>query len=111
MRRRSIKALKCRKRLSLLLLVALLCPSLAWTAPSKQYVNPGTAVTCCDRGWTHLLALQNLGTLAGKYGDRHDKTAGAQPAQWGWSCSFTLVGTKVPGAALEVWVSWSDGTN
>jgi hypothetical protein len=55
--------------------------------------------------------LQNVGTLAGKYGDRHDKGAGAQPAQWGWTCSFTLVGTKVPGAALEVWVSWSDGTN
>src|SRR4030095_6414518 len=39
------------------------------------------------------------------------KGAGSQPAQWGWTCSFTLSGTKIPGATLEIYVGWSDGTN
>jgi len=56
------------------------------------------------------MALQNLATLTGVYGARHDKGAGSQPGQWMWACSFTLSGTNIVGAQIEIYVSWSDGT-
>jgi len=56
------------------------------------------------------MVLQNLASLTGVYGARHDKGAGAQPGQWMWACSFTLTGTNVGGAQIEIYVSWSDGT-
>lgn len=96
--------------LALLLTLGLVSP--VWGATSQQKVVLGTPVSWCDpgQGCTYNLTLQNLTSLSGRSGDRHDKGTGAQPAQWLWQCSFTLVGTKVPGAALEIWVSWSDGT-
>lgn len=84
--------------------------SLSFGAVSPQYVHPGTPITYSDSGSTHIMVLQNLASLTGVYGARHDKGAGAQPGQWMWACSFTLTGTNVGGAQIEIYVSWSDGT-
>jgi len=94
----------------LALLLCLLLPATLYAATSKQYVSRGTPVTWCDNGCTHAMTLQNLATLTGRSGDRHDMGAGSTPAQWMWACSFTLTGTNVVGAPLEVYVAWSDGT-
>lgn|SRR5215471_5512982 len=101
---------KTYKVFCFLLFMVISLPSLGLSAPSKQYVSPGTPITYSDSGSTHVMALQNLLSGTGVYGARHDLGTGSHPAQFMWACSFTLSGTNIVGAQIEIYVSWSDGT-
>lgn len=98
------------------LLAGLSLPALV-TAANKIFVPPGTGLTFQDSGATGgTLTLASLASGAGQYSARYDKNAlvtasGAMPAEWIWHCHFVLSGTPTAGHVLEIYVSWSDGTN
>lgn len=96
--------------LSVMLALSLLWSPLAW-AVSNQYILPGTPITFGDTGSNYGIDFSATASGAGKYSDRADLGAGAHAAQFAWSCQFSLTGTNVPGSYIEIYISWSDGTN
>jgi len=103
-----------RTILALSLLLTILCAQ-AHSA-SKQYVLPQSGITFKDSGGSAVLATNGVASGAGRYSDRYDKNplasaTGAMPANWLWNCQFSLTGTNVVGATIEIYASLSDGTN
>lgn len=80
-------------------------------AVSNQYILPGTPITFGDTGSTYGIDFSATASGAGKYSDRADLGAGAHAAQFAWSCQFSLTGANTVGQYLELYTSWSDGTN
>lgn len=102
-----------KRLLGLTLVLSLLWAPSVW-AVSKQLLNPGTPITFNDAataGSNYSIDFSATGTGTGKYSDRVDKGAGAQVAQWVWNCQFSLTGANTVGQFIEVYLSWSDGTN
>src|SRR5262249_35170190 len=75
-------------------------------ATATQYTLPGTAVTFADSFQTPTaqLTLSALASGAGRYSNRYDKGAGAQPALWQIACHLQLTGTNIVGATVEIYI-------
>ena len=79
---------------------------------NKVYVNPETALLFADAAQTEdaTLTLSALASGAGRYSARFDRGAGARAALYEWLLNFSLTGTNVVAAQVEVYVVRSDGT-
>lgn len=79
---------------------------------NKIYVNPETAILFADSAQAEdaTMTLSALASGAGRYSARYDRGAGARAALYEWILNFSLTGTNVVGAQVEVYVVRSDGT-
>ena len=81
--------------------------------PSKIYSNVETALLFADSAQSGLaaqLTLSALPTGAGRYSVRYDRGAASHAGLYEWLLNFSLTGTNIAGASVEIYVVRSDGT-
>ena len=80
---------------------------------NKIYTAIETAILFADAAQAEdaTMTLSALGSGAGRYSARFDRGAGSHAALYEWILNFSLTGTNVVGAQVEIYVVRSDGTN
>jgi hypothetical protein len=80
--------------------------------PSKIYTAFEGVITFADSAQTPsaVLTLSALASGAGRISARYDRGTGSIATLYRWRATFQLTGTNVVGAAIELYVSSSDGT-
>lgn len=77
---------------------------------NKVYVARETALTFNDTAGATTLALNNQTTLTAQVSDRHDLGAGSTPGLFEWRMTIQMATAGVPGEAIHLYISQSDGT-
>lgn len=78
---------------------------------NKVYYAEETPITFKDSGGSAVISLQNLAFGAGRISARHDRGAGSKPMRHIWRATVQFETAPVIGEVVELYVSFSDGTN
>lgn len=73
--------------------------------------NEGTIISWKDSGGTLVITLNNLATLAGRQGARHDFGVGARSPLFAWRLGVEFETQPVVGERVGVYAKTSDGTD
>ncbi len=73
--------------------------------------NEGTILSWKDSGGDYVITLNNLATVSGRQGARHDFTAGARAHRFAWRLGVEFETAPVVGEFVGIYSKTSDGTD
>ncbi len=73
--------------------------------------NEGTIISWKDSGGTLVITLNNLATVAGRQGARHDFGVGARSPRFAWRFGVEFETQPVVGEVVRIYAKTSDGTD
>lgn len=73
--------------------------------------NEGTIISWKDSGGTLVITLQNLATVSGRQGARHDFGVDARSPRFAWRLGVEFETQPVVGEAVGIYAKTSDGTD
>ncbi len=79
--------------------------------PNLVYQNEGTILSWKDSGGTYVMSLQNLATVSGQQGARHDFGVDARSPRFAWRLGVEFETQPVLDEYLGIYAKTSDGTD